>query len=52
VEGLCFPLLYPHGEGGYTNTIKDCLFPAEYAMARMLINEKIRGKNDSTFRRL
>jgi hypothetical protein len=44
VEGLCFPLLFPHGESGYTNAIKDHLSPAEYAMTRMLMPEEIRGK--------
>ncbi len=44
VEGLCFPLLFPHGEGGYTNGIKVCLSPAEYSITRMLMPEKIRGK--------
>jgi hypothetical protein len=24
VEGLCFPLLFPHGEPGYTNLSKSC----------------------------
>jgi hypothetical protein len=43
VEGLCFSLLFPLGESGYTNAIKDCLSPAEYAMTRMLMPEKISG---------
>jgi hypothetical protein len=30
VEGLCFPLLFPHGEPGYTNSSKSCLSPDEY----------------------
>jgi hypothetical protein len=44
VEGLCFPLLFPHGESGYTNAIKDGLSPAEYAMTRILMSEKTRVK--------
>ncbi len=35
VEGLCFPLLFPHGEPGYTNLSKSCLSPDEYVMAKM-----------------
>ncbi len=30
VEGLCFPLLFPHAEHGYTNVSKSCLSPDEY----------------------
>jgi hypothetical protein len=33
VEGLGFPLLFPHGEPGYTNSSKSCLSPDEYVMA-------------------
>jgi hypothetical protein len=44
VEGLCFPLLSPHGETGYTNASKSCLSPDEYVMARMLRPEKIHGE--------
>ncbi len=36
VEGLCFPLLLPHGEPGYTNLSKSRLSPDEYVMAMML----------------
>ncbi len=43
VEGLCFPLLFPHGEPGYTNASKSCMSPDEYAMSRMLMPEKIGG---------
>jgi hypothetical protein len=39
-----FPLLFPHGESGYTNAIKDCLSPAEYVMTKMLIPKEIKGK--------
>jgi hypothetical protein len=44
VEGLCFPLLFPHGEPGLTNEMKDHISPADYVMARMLMSEKIRHK--------
>ena len=44
VEGLCFPLLFPHGEPGYTNTSKSHLRPDEYVMAKMLRPEKIYGE--------
>jgi hypothetical protein len=44
VEGLCFPLLFPHGEAGYTNDQKDHLSPSQYAMARMLRPEKLNGQ--------
>jgi hypothetical protein len=43
LEGLCFPLLFPHGEPGYTNSSKSCLSPDEYVMAKMFRPEK---KND------
>ncbi len=36
VEGLCFPLLFPHGEPGYTNSSKSRLSPDEYVVAKML----------------
>jgi hypothetical protein len=36
VEGLCFPLLFPHGEPGYTNSSKSRLSPDEYVMTMML----------------
>ncbi len=41
VEGLCFPLLFPHGETGYTNASKSCMSPDEYVMSRLLMPEKI-----------
>jgi hypothetical protein len=41
VEGLCYPLLFPNGEPGFTNEMKDCISPADYVMARMLMPEKI-----------
>ena len=44
VEGLCFPLLFPHGEPGYTNLSKSHLSPDEYVMAKMLRPEKIYGE--------
>ncbi len=44
VEGLCFPLLFPHGEPGYTNSSKSCLSPDEYVMAMMLRPEKIHSE--------
>jgi hypothetical protein len=40
VEGLWFPLLFPHGEPGYTYSSKSCLSPDEYVMAKMLRPEK------------
>jgi hypothetical protein len=44
VEGLCFPLLFPHGEPGYTHLSKNRLSPDEYVMAKMLRPEKIYGE--------
>jgi hypothetical protein len=44
VEGLCFPLLFPHAEPGYTNASKSRLGPDEYVMARLLRPEKNYGK--------
>ncbi len=44
VEVLCFPLLFPHGEPGYTNSSKSRLSPDEYVMAKMLRPEKIHGE--------
>jgi hypothetical protein len=44
VEGLCYPLLFPHGEPGFTNEMKDHISPADYVMARMLMPEKIGRK--------
>jgi hypothetical protein len=42
VEGLCFPLLFPHhGEPGYTNASKSGMSPDEYAMSRLIMPEKI-----------
>ncbi len=41
VEGLYNPLLFPHGEPGFTNEMKDCISPTDYVMARMLMPEKI-----------
>jgi hypothetical protein len=34
VEGLCFPLLFPHGEPGYINSSKSRLSPDEYVMEK------------------
>ncbi len=44
VEGLCFPLLFLHGEPGYTNLSKSRLSPDECVMAKMLRPEKIYGE--------
>ncbi len=44
VEGFCFPLLFPHGELGYTNSSKSRLSPDEHIMAKMLRPEKIYGE--------
>jgi hypothetical protein len=44
VEGQCYPLLFPHGEPGFTNEMKDNISPADYVMARMLMPEKIGRK--------
>jgi hypothetical protein len=44
VDGLCYPLLFPHGEPGLTNEMKDCISTADYVMARMLMPEKIGHK--------
>ena len=41
VEGLCSPLLFPHGERGYTNVYKPRLTPDEYVMSRLLRPEKL-----------
>jgi hypothetical protein len=43
VEGLCFPLLFPHGEPDYTNASKSHMSPDEYVMSGLLMPEKIRG---------
>jgi hypothetical protein len=47
VEGLCYPLLFPHGEPGFTNEMKDHISSADYVMARMLLPKKI-GRKDMT----
>ncbi len=44
VEGLCSPLLFPHGEPGYTDLSQSRLSPDEYVMAKMLRPEKIYGE--------
>jgi hypothetical protein len=45
VEGLCYPLLFPHAEPGFTNEMKDSISPVDYVvMARMLMPEKIGRK--------
>ncbi len=41
MEGLCFPLLFPHGEPGYTNASKSGMSPDEYAMSRLMMPEKL-----------
>jgi hypothetical protein len=41
VEGLCFPLLFPHGKPGYTNASKSRMSPDEYVMSRLLRPEKL-----------
>ena len=41
LEGLCFPLLFPHGEPGYTNASKSGMSPDEYAMSRLIMPETI-----------
>jgi hypothetical protein len=40
VEGLCFLLLFPHGEPGYTNVYKHRLSPDAYVMSRLLRPKK------------
>jgi hypothetical protein len=44
VEPLCFPLLFPHGEAGYTNNQKDHISQLQYVMARIPRPEKIYGQ--------
>ncbi len=44
VDGLCYPLLFPHGEPGFTNEMKGHISSADYVMARMLMPEKIGRK--------
>jgi hypothetical protein len=39
VEGLCYPLLFPHVEPGFANKMKDHIPQADYVMARMLMPE-------------
>jgi hypothetical protein len=41
MEGLCYLLLFPHGEPGFTNEMKDHIPPADYVMTRMLMPKKI-----------
>ncbi len=41
VEGLCYSLLFPHGEPRFTNEMKDHISPADYVMARMFMPKKI-----------
>jgi hypothetical protein len=45
VEGLCYLLLFPHGEPRFTNEMNDHISPADYVMARMLMPEKIGHKH-------
>jgi hypothetical protein len=44
VDGLGYPLLFPHGEPGFTNEKKEHINPADYVMAWMLMPEKIGRK--------
>jgi hypothetical protein len=44
VEGLCYPLLFPHGVPGFTNEMKDHISPVDYVMVRMLMPKKIGPK--------
>ncbi len=44
VEGLCYPLLFPHGESGFTNEMNDSISTADYVMGGMLMPEKIGHK--------
>ncbi len=44
LKGLYYSLLIPHGEPGFTNEMKDCMSPADYVLARMLMPEKIGRK--------
>jgi uncharacterized protein YacL (UPF0231 family) len=44
VEGLCFPLLFPRAEPGYTNACKSRLSPDDYVMSRLLLPEKLYGE--------
>jgi hypothetical protein len=40
VEPLFFPILFPLGEDGWTNDLKDCITAEEYVMWRLLMPEK------------
>jgi hypothetical protein len=40
VEPYFFPILFPLGEDGWTNNLKDCITTEEYVMWRLLIPEK------------
>ncbi len=40
VEPLFYPILFPHGERGWTNDLKDRITAEEYAMWRILMPEK------------
>ncbi len=44
MEGLCFPLLHPHGDPGYSNLLKSRLSPDEYVISIILRFEKIHGE--------
>ncbi len=44
VEGLCYPLLFLHGEPGFTNEMKVHMSSVDYVMGRMLMPEKIGHK--------
>ena len=46
---ICFPLLFPHGEPGYTNASKSGMSPDEYAMSRLMMPEKL-GRDFMTAR--
>jgi hypothetical protein len=41
VEGLCFPILFPHGEDGHTNPSKSRMSPDVYVIARLLQPEMV-----------
>ncbi len=40
VEQIFFPILFPLGEDGWTNDLKDCITTEEYVMWRLLMPEK------------
>jgi hypothetical protein len=42
--GPMLSIIFPHGEPGFTNEMKDHISPADYVMARMLMPEKIERK--------